>query len=157
MEAVLLCFFSSVMIVIAMIDYDTMDVYFSTLIPGAVLCALILLEKSFRGVDLFPYIVTAATAMIFILLVIVISRGGMGYGDIWIMGLIGSVLGPILTVVSFFLTSMVGGGLAVILLVGKKKKMKEGVPFGPLLIIGFFITLFLGQELLDSYVNFFNL
>jgi len=156
-EAVFLSLFSSALIVIAMIDFDTMDVYFSTLIPGAVLGGIILLERAYRGENILPFLMTAVIAMLFILLVIYISRGGMGFGDIWIIGLIGSVLGPVLTLVSFFLTSMVGGVLALFLVTSKKKKMKEGIPFGPLLIIGFFITLFIGQELLDLYVSLFNL
>lgn len=156
-EAVLISLFSSAMIVIAMIDFDTMDVYFSTLISGAVLGGLILLERVYRGVDILPFLLTAVIAMLFILLVIFISRGGMGFGDIWIIGLIGSILGPVLTLVAFFLTSMVGGGIALFLVSSRKKKMKEGIPFGPLLIIGFFITLFIGQDLLDLYLSLFNL
>lgn len=156
-EAVLLSLFSSAMIVIAMIDFDTMDVYFSTLIPGAFLSAGILLERVYRGVDILPFLLTAFIAMVFILLVIFLSRGGMGFGDIWIIGLIGSILGPVLTMVSFFLTSIVGGGIALFLVTSRKKKMKEGIPFGPLLIIGFFITLFIGRNLLDSYISLFNL
>ncbi|MFH5836240.1 prepilin peptidase [Proteiniclasticum sp. C24MP] len=157
LEAVLISLFSSVMIIIAMIDYDTMDVYFSTLLPGAVLAALIILERASREIEILPFLLTGLSAMIFILLVIFLTKGGMGMGDIWIMGLIGIVLGPVQTVVSFFLTSMVGGGVAAVLIAGKKKHAKEGIPFGPLLILGFFMALFIGQELLDLYFSLFDL
>nr|WP_281069648.1 A24 family peptidase [Proteiniclasticum aestuarii] len=155
-ESVLLCLFSSVLIVVGMIDYDTMDVYLSTLVPGAILVVFILLERTYRGISILPFILAGLIAMILIFLVIQITKGGMGIGDIWILGLIGIVLGPVLTLVSFFLTSVIGGGVASFLLASKKKNGKEGIPFGPLLIIGFFMALLFGQELLDFYFSLFS-
>lgn len=157
LESVLLSLFSSVLIVVAMIDYDTMDVYLSTLVPGAILAVLLLFDRTYRDIDILPFIITGLIAMSFIFLVIRITKGGMGIGDIWILGLIGIVLGPVLTLVSFFLTSITGGVVAAFLLLGKKRQGKEGIPFGPLLIIGYFVALFIGQDLLEIYFGQFGL
>ncbi len=157
LDTVLLCLFSSVMIVIAMIDYDTTDVYFSMLIPGGILAMALTVSRFSRGVDILPYLLAGGIGMGFIYLVILVTKGGMGHGDIWILGLVGVALGPILTIVSFFFTSIIGGITAVTLLILKKKTSKEGIPFGPFLIIGFFITLFAGENLLNLYLNLFNL
>lgn len=156
-EAVLLALFSSVMLVVAMIDYDNMDVYLSTLIPGGVLAALYMLNGYLEGEAMLSHVLTALTGMGFILLVILVTRGGMGGGDIWILGLIGLILGPLHTLLSFFLTSIIGGALAVFILLSGRKKRKEGIPFGPLLIIGFYISLFFGSELINAYLSLLNI
>lgn len=89
-----------------------------------------------------------------LLIVALISRGGMGGGDVKLAGLIGLVTGFPLVFVAMFL-GVVGGGLvAGVLLLTKVKKRKETIPFGPFLALAAVATLFWGNSLLGWYLGF---
>lgn len=156
MEAILLALLSSTFLVIAMIDFDTMDVYMSIVLMGGILGFVLLMSRLYQGEQIMPYIISAGGGMLFIYLVIFLTKGGMGQGDIWILGLIGLILGPTLTLFSFFSTSIIGGAYATFFLMIKKKNRKEGIPFGPFLVLGFFIALFVGNESIRVYLDLIN-
>ncbi len=105
-----------------------------------------------------PGIVQAAigggTGLLLFLLIVVISRGGMGWGDVKMAALIGIVTGY-LVFVALFLAVVLGGLVAVILLLFKLKKRKEGIPFAPYLSLGAMITLLFGNNILNWYLGIF--
>jgi leader peptidase (prepilin peptidase)/N-methyltransferase len=88
-----------------------------------------------------------------LLLVVVLSRGGMGMGDVLLAGLLGLMLGFPLVFVALFLGILAGGIVAAILLISGRKKRREMLPFGPFLCLGGMVTLLWGKELLDWYLN----
>ncbi|MBN1862343.1 MAG: prepilin peptidase [Dehalococcoidales bacterium] len=75
------------------------------------------------------------------LLVVVLSRGGMGFGDVKLAALMGLVIGFPLIFFSLILAAILGGIVAVILLLRKKKRGKEAIPFGPALAVAAIVTL----------------
>lgn len=83
----------------------------------------------------------------------IMSKGGMGGGDIKMMAMIGSFTGWKSVLMTTLIGSFTGSlfGLFLILFKGKGRKTK--VPFGPFLAFGTIITLFYGQELLNFYLN----
>lgn len=84
----------------------------------------------------------------FLLIVALISRGGMGGGDVKLAGLIGLVTGFPLIFVALFL-GIVGGGLvAGMLLLLKLKGRKDTIPFGPFLSLAAMVTLLWGSDML---------
>lgn len=84
--------------------------------------------------------------------IIILSRGGMGWGDAKMAGLIGAIVGYLIPL-AIFVAVVVGGLLAVVLLVFKLKKRKEGIPFGPFLAIGAIVTLLWGNTLAGWYLG----
>jgi leader peptidase (prepilin peptidase)/N-methyltransferase len=88
-----------------------------------------------------------------LLIVALISRGGMGGGDVKLAGLIGLVTGFPLVFVAMFLGVVSGGLVAGVLLVTKVKKRKETIPFGPFLCLAAMATLFWGNNLLAWYLG----
>ena len=88
------------------------------------------------------------------LLIVLISRGGMGWGDVKMAALIGIVTGY-LVFVALFLAVVLGGLAAVILLLLKIKKRKEGIPFAPFLSIAAIVTLLWGGSILNWYLGMF--
>jgi len=88
------------------------------------------------------------------LLIVIISRGGMGWGDVKMAALIGIVTGY-LVFVALFLAVILGGLVAGILLLLKLKKRKEGIPFAPFLSLGAMITLLFGSSILSWYLGIF--
>lgn len=89
------------------------------------------------------------------LLVVLISKGGMGWGDVKMAALIGLVVGFPLVFFTLILAAILGGLVAVALLLLKKKKRKEAIPFGPALAIAAIVTLIWGPNILDWYLVFF--
>jgi len=88
------------------------------------------------------------------LLPYLISRGGMGGGDVMLAGLIGMVTGFPLVFVALFL-GIVGGGLvAVSLLLLRLRTRKDPIPFGPFLAAAAMITLIWGGPIYEWYVGF---
>ena len=85
-------------------------------------------------------------------LIAIVSRGGMGWGDVKLVGLIGLVTGFPLVFVSIVLGAILGGVVAVALVVVKKRKLKEALPFGPFLALAAMITLLWGNNILNWYL-----
>jgi len=86
------------------------------------------------------------------LLIIVVSRGGIGWGDVKMAALIGIVTGY-LVFVALLLAVIIGGLAAVILLSLKIKKRKEQIPFGPFLSLATIATLLFGSNILNWYLQ----
>jgi leader peptidase (prepilin peptidase)/N-methyltransferase len=87
-------------------------------------------------------------------LIVIVSRGGMGLGDVKLAALIGLVTGY-LVVVALIMGMILGGLAAVILLGFKIKKRKEAMPFGPFLAVTAIVTLLWGSGIFNWYMGIF--
>ena len=78
----------------------------------------------------------------------------LGAGDIRIAAIMGLFLVPAQLIVGLFAAYLIGAVYGVYVL--RKAKSKRGirVPFGPFLIIGFYIGLLWGQQIADWYMSF---
>jgi len=92
--------------------------------------------------------------LVLFLLIVIISGGGMGWGDVKLAALIGIITGYLIPV-ALLLAVILGGLVAVILLLFKLKKRKEGIPFAPYLSLGAMITLLFGSNILNWYLGMF--
>lgn len=88
-------------------------------------------------------------------LIAVVSKGGMGGGDIKLFFVIGLVLGWIPTLLTLFLASIIGTIVGIISLRRTKQGRKTPIPFGPSIAIAAIISYFYGEMLVDWYVNLF--
>ena len=102
----------------------------------------------------YDAVLGAVVGFLLIALIIIISRGGMGAGDMKLFGVIGIMLGLQHVLLSFFIAVCVGGLIGAYLLIGKKKERKSQVPFGPFLVLGTMISYFYGDALIKFYVSF---
>lgn len=97
----------------------------------------------------------AAVGFTLLLLIAIVSRGGMGGGDIKLFLVIGIVLGTIQSLVVLGLASVIGLIFGIISLRLAKKGRKTPIPFGPSIAIAAVIVHLYGQQLIDWYVNLF--
>ena len=88
-------------------------------------------------------------------LIAVLSKGGMGGGDIKLFFVIGLVLGVTLSLLTLFLASVIGAIIGIIVLKKAKKGRKTPIPFGPSIATAAIIAYFYGEALVDWYVNLF--
>lgn len=84
-----------------------------------------------------------------ILLVILITNGGMGAGDMKLMAVIGMWFGLKFTYLVLVIGILAASIMAVILLVTKQSTKKSELPFAPFLFVSTFICLIFGQNILD--------
>ena len=126
-------------------------------LPGVVLLGNLrfIPESSILSVSILNGIIGGALGFVFFLIVLLISPRGMGAGDVKLAGLIGLVVGFPLVVVALLIGIFVGGLVAVMLLLLKKKGRKDVIPYGTFLALGPRVTLLWGNELLTWYLGLF--
>jgi leader peptidase (prepilin peptidase)/N-methyltransferase len=79
----------------------------------------------------------------------------MGGGDVKMLAMVGAFLGWKLVIVTFVISSIVGGLFAAALLVTRKTELTAKLPFGTFLAIGAFIASLWGDPLLDWYLSLY--
>lgn len=79
------------------------------------------------------------------LLVHFLSRGGVGMGDVKLFAVTGWYVGTSSIMSLVFLTVMVSAGYSIIMLILKKVKLKEEIPFAPFVLAGTILTMALGM------------
>jgi leader peptidase (prepilin peptidase)/N-methyltransferase len=81
-----------------------------------------------------------------------LSRGGMGDGDVRLSPLLGAFLGflnPGIAPVGLFFGFLLGALASVPLLVTRKADRRTALPFGPFLALGAYLAIFFGQRYID--------
>ena len=89
-----------------------------------------------------------------LLFLAVISRGGMGGGDVKFAAALGFWLGWTGILLGLFIGFVSGGVISLLLLVTGIRGRKDFIPFGPFIALGAWITLLYGRKILDWYLGF---
>ena len=97
----------------------------------------------------------AALGFVLLLLIAVISKGGMGGGDIKLFFLLGLVLGTVNTLLTLFLASLIGMIVGIVVLKVRGQGRKTPIPFGPSIALGAVIAYFYAAELVEWYWQLF--
>jgi len=104
--------------------------------------------------SIINYLFAALGAAGFFLAVYLLSKGKwLGFGDIKLAILLGLILGWPKILLGLFLSFLVGAIIGIGLIIFAKKKLKSEVPFAPFLIIGTFIALFWGEQIISWYLS----
>ncbi len=112
---------------------------------------------NFQAIDFnfWSFLLSAFGAASFFFFIWLFSKGKcMGFGDVNLAFFMGLFLGWPNILVALFSAFLIGAIIGIGLIILGKKKLKSQVPFGPFLIIGTFIALFWGQNLINWYLNF---
>lgn len=88
--------------------------------------------------------------------VIVLSRGGMGGGDLKLGAMLGAFLGWKALLVALFAAVVLGGLSAVALLASGKLARRDAIPFGPFLAVGGALALLAGDAIVAWYLGGFE-
>ncbi|MBU3146315.1 A24 family peptidase [Clostridium sp. CF012] len=146
------------LIVMAMIDYDTMDVYTNTTWLAIAMGIILLGVNFYLGELVVTYVYGAllgagTISIIIILSKLILGTEGMGWGDAEICGLCGLFLGFKLTLLMMFFSFIIGGVVGVYLLRFKKKNGRSEMPFGPSIIMAAFFVIIWGDKILNWYMG----
>lgn len=154
-------FWAVVFIVIFVIDLEQGLILNKVVYPCMVVALLIaaLLDPSWmEGWVLAPIASAAlggAVGLLMFWLIAVVSGGGMGWGDVKLAALIGLVCGFPLVLMALILGALLGGLVAVVLLLARKRRWSSGqtIPFGPSLAVATMATMIWGSGVADWYLD----
>lgn len=94
----------------------------------------------------------AGGALLVMLLLYVVSKGGLGDGDVRLSPLLGAYLGwisPSALVSGFLLSFFLGAVVGVLLMIFDSADRKTALPFGPFLAVGTLVTIVLPPSVLS--------
>lgn len=133
-------FLFSLLLIIAVIDLD------KYIIPNSAVILFLITGIIYHFIDIemaMSLRLLGFCAGLFApLTVALISRGGIGGGDIKLLGAMGFWVGFPGILYIFFISSFLGGIISIIFLIIKRKNKKDSLPFAPFLAVGF-LMLFL--------------
>ena len=114
------------------------------IIPDWAITTLFLIGILGSSNSLFYYFAGSLVGVFFLWIIHHLSNGtAMGYGDVKLIAAEGIVLSLPFLLISLYSAFLFGGIFALFLLLMRKKKMSSQMAFGPFLIIGFLISMFM--------------
>ncbi len=116
-------------------------------IPGLIISIILNLKEWWMPLAF------SAGAFLFMLIIHLIYPAGMGMGDVKLSLMIGAFLVRSV-IAALFLGFLMGLIYGVSLIIIKKRKLKQAIPFGPFVSLGSIIALFWGNNILKWYVGF---
>lgn len=148
---------SSTLVVIAIIDFNTQlipDILILVLVILAIVCRIGLVIS---GENFLPVIKDGFFGLLIgggiFFLIYFLSRGGMGEGDILLIAALGLLIGIRKNLLLMFLSFITGAIISVFLLAFKIKSRKDAIPFGPFIVLSFYLTVFFGDLIINKYIS----
>lgn len=155
LESLTVFIIASILMVIALIDLDTMTIpneAIISLIPVALL--LIFLQGR---MNLFSILIGFFVVSLPMYILNIIIKDGFGGGDIKLMAICGAMLGWKSALVSGVIAVFVAGIYSSYMLICQKTKLGIRIAFGPYLCLGVYISLLYGEKMMDMYIALLNL
>ena len=151
-ELAYLLVIASSLIVIFAYDLKHYIIPDKILFPAVLIGVLYLLV--FRSESLINHLFAVLVGAGFFSVLFFGSKGKwMGFGDVELAFLMGLLLGFPNILVGLFSAFLLGAIIGLVMILVRKKGLKSEIPFGPFLVIGTFIALFLGSGIISWYLN----
>src|SRR5699024_2426017 len=129
------------------------------LIPNKILLFFLPLFAFMRIISpLDPWydaLIGAGLGFVLLASIIILSKGGMGGGDMKLFAVLGIVLGWKGTLLTLFLASFLGAIFGLFLITINKVNRKQLIPFGPYIVIAALISYFYGDQVISMYLSLF--
>ena len=83
------------------------------------------------------------------------KREAMGMGDVFLMGAIGAIFGPVAVLVTLVLSSLIGSAAGLTAVAFSKTRLGafSEIPYGPYICMGCLVWMFYGSELVRIYLR----
>jgi leader peptidase (prepilin peptidase)/N-methyltransferase len=145
--------FMMVLVVVLISDLQYKIIPDRIIIPGIIL--FFLMRLFIHPLPIWDYLIGAVGGGILLLLIAIVSRGGMGGGDIKLFFLLGVVLGWQLMLLTLFIAALLGTVIGGILLLVKRVKRGEPIAFGPFIVVAAVVAYFWGNQIIEWYISIF--
>lgn len=152
--------FMALLVCLAAIDLGHRRIPNAITYPAVVIAGAVVVVARVAGSGLDPT-AGAIGAIAFggsLALVAIVSRGGMGFGDVKLAALIGLVVGAIdlgSVAVAAGVAILLGGVTALVALL-RGGDRRSALPFGPMLAAGGIAAVLVGPRLLDAYLGLYR-
>ena len=130
--------FASCLILVTRTDMEQYMIFDLTLLPYFILAFPAIF---FLNLPLKSHIIAAAALFLIMFFFAVISRGGIGGGDVKLLALIGLWMGPDLALLTFASGAFFGGVFSIILLLTKRREKGGYFAYGPFFTISALVIL----------------
>lgn len=83
------------------------------------------------------------------------KREAMGMGDVFLMGAVGALFGPVAVLVTLILSSVFGSVVGIVLILLSKTKLGgfTPIPYGPYICMGCLAWMFYGPQIVNWYMH----
>jgi leader peptidase (prepilin peptidase)/N-methyltransferase len=150
-------FFTAVGIALSMIDLDVYRLPNAIVLPSYPVVAGLLVAGALGLGDggLLLRAVVGAAALTGGYLFLALARpGGMGFGDVKLAGIVGAVLGALsykVLLVGAFAAFLLAAVTGLVVIAAQRGTRRTAVPFGPFMVAGSLLALFVGTHIADTY------
>jgi len=157
-ELGVMAFYACLFIIIFVIDLEQGLILNKVVYPGMVVALLLALYplpwlNESMAMRIAYAALGGAIGFAILFLIAILSRGGMGWGDVKLAALIGLATSFPMVFVSLIMGAILGGIVAVALVIAKKRKRRQTIPFGPFLAVTAMITLLWGSNIVTWYLG----
>jgi len=157
-ELGVMAFYACIFTIIFVIDLEHGLILNRVVYPGMIVALLLSLYpwpwfSESIGMRVAYAALGGAAGFAVFLLIALVSRGGMGWGDVKLAALMGLAIGFPLVFVAIIMAAILGGIVAVALMIAKKRTRRQTIPFGPFLALAAMVTLLWGSNILNWYLG----
>jgi leader peptidase (prepilin peptidase)/N-methyltransferase len=150
-------YFSAVGVALAAIDLEHRRLPTAIVAPSYPVVAVLLGLSAWWQHDAWSLARSVLSGLIlfaFFVLLVFVYPAGMGYGDVRLAGLVGGVLGYLswaALVIGAFAGFLLGAVVGVVVIAAGRGSRKTAVPFGPFMLAGVLLALFVADPLAPWY------
>ncbi len=152
-----------ILVAISIIDLKSMTIpnglVISLIVTGVLYSASRLIFPALfeTGIVWYEPLIGFLAASLPLFLIAVLSKGGMGGGDIKLMAAAGIFLGWKGVLLALLSGSLVGAIVSIVLMIAGKKGRKDMIPFGPFLCMGILFAALFATGVIDWYIGLFRI
>jgi leader peptidase (prepilin peptidase)/N-methyltransferase len=161
-----LCLLAFTLLCLTPIDWDIQEIPDELLVFGAVVgISWVIAGFFFRDYGVYAPVwhdallgVLAGALPLFLidlLVLLLLKKDGFGFGDVKMMAMVGMFLGWRMTFMALFFAFIIGGCYALCLMVARRVKRGEYLPFGPFLAVGTLAALWFGPGVFAFYFGMY--
>ena len=151
-------YLAAIAVALTLIDLDTHRLPNAIVLPSYVVGVVLLSIASAGSGDWWALLRAAIGAIalftFYLILALAVPRG-MGFGDVKLAGVLGLYLGWLgwdVLIVGAFAAFVVGGAFSIGLLLTRRAARKSSIPFGPWMLAGAWIGIFVGPVIANWYL-----
>ncbi len=153
-KLVLASFFTSVLLLVTVTDFEHRLIPDRAMLPSILIAALV--SPLWFGPGWYLALVGGAIGYGFFWITVqlgdrFLGRGAMGWGDVKLAAFVGLITGFPGIITALVITIIAGGVISLILLVTRIVNLRSGIPYGPFICLGGFITMLYGQQIMARF------
>lgn len=149
-----------VLLLVSLVVIVTISDLYKMLIPNRVLLFFTLVTLGARLVipssPWWDAYAGAVLGFLVLFLIAIVSKGGMGFGDVKYFAVLGLFLGMKNTIFTLIFAAFFGTIVGGVLIALKKHRRNQPLPFAPFIGAGALISYFYGDALWQMYVSLFH-